>query len=207
VKPDGERAALWAAVEHALHPGSPSSELLIGIDPGPRPGYAVLSEDRCLAEGILENPEAAAQLGHHLGRRFPSRALRFRVGSGDRVSRDRVLNALVSLHHPVELVDERGTTPRGHRRPRDAIAARAIARGRGRPVRGPMTLSITPGDIANLQRVSREGSRGQFTIPKAEADRVLRGELTLPEALERGEQRYLRGRGPRGPPSDSSESS
>lgn len=205
VKRDGDRTALWAAVEHALHPGNPTSELLIGIDPGPRPGYAVLTEDRCLAEGILESPEAAAQLGHHLGRRFPSRDLRFRVGSGDRLARDRVLNALVALHHPVELVDERGTTPRGHRRPRDAIAARAIARSRGRPVRGRTTLSVTAGEIANLQRLSREGSRGKFTIPRAEADRVLRGELTLPEALARGERRYMKGRGP--PPSDSSEPS
>ena len=193
-KLDGDRTALWAAVEHALHPGNPASELLIGIDPGPRPGYAVFAEDRCLAEGILDSPEAAAQLGHHLGRRFPSRDLRFRVGSGDRVSRDRILNALVPLRHPVEVVDERGTTPRGHRRPRDAIAARLIARSGGRPVRGRTALSITPGDIANLQRLSREGSRGQFTIPRDEADRVLRGELTLPEALARGERRYLRGR-------------
>jgi len=207
VKSDGDRTALWAAVEHALHPGNPSSELLIGIDPGPRPGYAVIAEDRCLAEGILESPEAVAQLGHHLGRRFPSRDLRFRVGSGDRVSRDRILNALVPLRHPVEVVDESGTTPRGHRRPRDAIAARAIARSRGRPVHGKTRLSITPGDIANLQRVSREGSRGRFTIPRAEADRVLRGELTLPEALAQGEERYLRGRAHHPPPPDASESS
>jgi hypothetical protein len=207
VKRDGDRTALWAAVTHALHAGHAYSELLVGIDPGPRPGYAVLSEDRCLAEGVLDAPEAAAQLGHHLARRFPSHDLRFRVGSGDRVSRDRVVNALWPLRHPVELVDETGTTPRGHRRPRDAIAARAIAGARGRPVRGPVTLSITPGDIANLQRLSREGSRGKFTIPREEADRVLRGELTLPEALARGEQRYLKGRGPPRPSPDSSESS
>lgn len=195
VRADGDRTALWAAVEHSLHPSNPGSEIVIGIDPGPRPGYAVLAEDRCIASGVLDAPEDAARLGSHLGRRFPSREVRFRVGSGDRVARDRILNSLAPLRQPVEIVNERGTTPRGHRRPRDMIAARAIARGRGRPFRGTATISITSGDIANLQRLSREGSGGQFTIPRSEAGKVLRGELTLSEALARGERRYRHDRG------------
>ncbi|HEV2429630.1 MAG TPA: hypothetical protein VGV64_07295 [Thermoplasmata archaeon] len=192
VPPQGERTALWAAVEHALHPGSAASELVVGIDPGPRPGYAILSEDRTLGEGTLDRPEAVAQLARLITHRFAARAIRFRVGSGDRLARDRIVNALSGARRPIELVNESGTTPRGLRRPRDAIAARAIARTAGRPVRGPTPLSITPGDIANLQRLSREGSGGRFTIPRSEAGRVLRGEITLPEALARGDRRYRR---------------
>ncbi|MCI4360026.1 MAG: hypothetical protein L3J95_06420 [Thermoplasmata archaeon] len=193
VAPGNDRAALWAAVELALHPGDPGAEIVLGIDPGPTPGFAVLSEDRCLSEGILANPEAVAELARHLRHRLPTHSLRIRVGSGDRLSRDRILTALAPLHRVVEVVNEEGTTPRGHRRPRDAIAARAIARAGGRPVSVhlPALPTVTPGDIANLQRVSRERSGGQFTIPRAEAGRVLRGELTLSEALRQGEQRYF----------------
>lgn len=206
VAPGGDRAALWAAVEEALHPGSPEAEIFVGLDPGPRPGYALVSENRCLEEGILADPEAAAGLAKQVHHRFPSRRIRFRVGSGDSPSRDRILTALAGLRKAVEVVDEQGTTPRGHRRPRDAIAARAIARASGRavPTLASPTIQVTDGDIANLQRVSRERSGGKFTIPRGDAGRVLRGELTLSEALVQGERRYYRGRPdhPSGPASE-----
>ena len=192
VPPEGDRTGIWAEVESALQSNDVGAELVLGIDPGPRPGYALVEGSLSIAEGILAGPEDAARLGSHLRRRFPHRRLRFRVGAGDRLSRDRIVNALLPLRRPIELVDEQGTTPRGHRRPRDAAAARAIARGRGRAIVGRLPLTITPGEIANLQRVSREDSGGQFTIPRRVAEGVLRGDLTLLEALAEGERRYVR---------------
>ncbi|MCI4349160.1 MAG: hypothetical protein L3J93_02940 [Thermoplasmata archaeon] len=195
VTPDGDRTALWAAVEHALQIGQSSEAIVVGIDPGPRPGYAIFASGRCLVDGTLESPESTGHLGSSLRQRFPGKEILFRVGSQDRLARDRILRSLASLRKPIELVDESGTTPRGHRRPRDAIAARAIAHHRGKPYRvetlGP--VNVTAGDITNLQRVSREGSGGLFTIPKSEASRVLKGELTLSEALAESERRFRRG--------------
>ncbi|MCI4370709.1 MAG: hypothetical protein L3J81_05205, partial [Thermoplasmata archaeon] len=150
---DGDRTALLAAVRHALGVGRPNDELIVGIDPGPRPGFAVLAEGRTIAEGTLETPEAAGRLGSLLRHRFPGHPIRFRVGRGDHLARDRIVNSLVPLHRPVELVDERGTTPRGHRRPRDAAAAKAIARAEGEPVHGEATVRVTAGEVANLQRL------------------------------------------------------
>jgi hypothetical protein len=190
VSEDGDRTALLAAVRHALGVGRPDEELVVGIDPGPRPGYAVLAGDRPIEEGTLDTPEAVGRLGSLLHRRFPGHPIRFRVGRGDHVARDRIVNSLVPLRRPVELVDERGTTPRGHRRPRDAAAARAIARAAGDPVRGRATVRVTAGEVANLQRLSRLGSGGSFTIPRALAQRVLRGEISFPEAIAEGEARY-----------------
>jgi hypothetical protein len=188
---DGDRAAFWAAVNNALQPTNAESELVVGIDPGPRPGYAVVSEGVCLAQGTLDSPEATARFGSHLRRRFPGRALRFRVGGGDRASRDRILNALEPLRKPIEIVDEQGTTPRGRRRPRDAVAARAIAEVPGPMFRGLAKLTFTPGEVANLQRLSREGSGGQFTISRSQAGRVLRGEISFGDALAEAERRYV----------------
>jgi hypothetical protein len=190
IKDVGERGALLAAVNSALHATSSTGELVVGIDPGAQPGYAIVVEGITLALGTLESPEATARLGSQLRRRFPGREMRFRVGSGDPPSRDRILNALDPLRRPIEIVNERGTTPHGRRRPRDAEAARAIADGTGRPFHGRTALTFTPGEVSNLQRLSREGSGGQFTISRTQAGRVLRGEISFGQAITEAEQRY-----------------
>jgi hypothetical protein len=178
-----DRRALGAAVAHALEAGRPDGEMVVGIDPGPRPGYAILSGARCLGEGVLDSPEAAGTFAVQLRHRFPSSHLVFRVGLGDPPRRNRIVNALLAHHRPVELVDEHGTTPRGHRRPRDPAAARSIARGVGRSVSDRLPTTFTPGEVANLQRLSREGSAGLVTIPRTSAHRVLRGEISLADAV------------------------
>jgi len=183
VAEDGDRRALGAAVEHALEAGGPDGDLIVGIDPGPRPGYAVLAGATCIAEGILESPEAAGTFSSQLRHRFASRRVLFRVGMGDPPARNRIVNTLLAHHRAVELVDEQGTTPRGHRRPRDAAAARSIARGVGRSVRDHLPTTPTPGEIANVQRLSREGSGGLVTISRSSAHRVLRGEISMADAL------------------------
>lgn len=183
VAEDGDRRALGAAVEHALEGGEPEGDLVVGIDPGPRPGYAVFAGDTCIGEGILDSPEAAGTFSAHLRHRFASRRVLFRVGAGDPPRRNRVVNSLLSHHRAVELVDEQGTTPRGHRRPRDALAARSIARGVGRSVRDHLPTNPTPGEIADTQRLSREGSGGLVTISRSSAHRVLRGEISMADAV------------------------
>jgi hypothetical protein len=187
----GDRSVLWAAVEGALV-GVRTEELVVGIDPGPRPGFAVLSGNVALAQGNLESPEAVAMFGRQLQRRFPEATVVFRVGSGDRTARDRIVHVLWGLRRPVEVVDESGTTARGRPRPRDPASAERIARSRGQRVREPVSVRVTPGEVANLQRVSRQESGGHFTIPKALAVQVLEGRISLSDALREGERRYPR---------------
>lgn len=187
----GDRSVLWAAIEGALE-GVSIRDLVVGIDPGPRPGYAVLSGETSLAQGNLESPEAVAMFGRQLQRRFPEAEVVYRVGSGDHTARDRILRVLWELRRPVEMVDEAGTTQRGHPRPRDPASAERIARTRGQRVREQTSLRVTPGEISNLQRMSREESGGHFTIPKTLAVQVLEGRITFSEALREGERRYPR---------------
>lgn len=179
-----DRRALAAAVGNALSPSDRAGPLYVGIDPGPRPGFAILDGTTCLAEGNLDGPETAAAFAAQLRHRFEDRPIVFRVGSGAPWSRNRIVNGLLERHRSVELVDENGTTPRGRRRPRDAAAARKIGESPGTPVRGCLSTSATAGEIANLQRLSREDSGGRVTISRTSAHRVLRGEITLAQALE-----------------------
>jgi hypothetical protein len=183
VAEDGDRRALGAAVEHALEVGDPAQEIVVGIDPGPRPGYSIVVGETCIGEGNLESPESTAAFAGQLHHRFPSRPVVYRVGSGDPPARNRIVNALLTLRRPVEIVNEQGTTPRGRRRPRDALAARSIAGSRGDRVREPLASRITAGEIANLQRLSREGSGGRITISRSSAERVLSGRVSLAEAV------------------------
>ncbi len=192
----GDRRALGAAIAHALHAGGDDGELIVGVDPGPRPGYAIVAGEIALGEGVLEGPESIGVFAVQLRHRFPSRRVVYRVGSGDPRARNRIVNDLLSRRRNVELVDENGTTPPGRRRPRDAAAARRIARAPGTPVHEPLVAAITAGEIANVQRLSREGSGGRLTISRSSAHRVLCGEVTLAEAVDqaiaRGDRRLER---------------
>lgn len=192
-----DRRSLAAAIRHALEAADSAEAIIVGFDPGPRPGYSILAGSTVLGEGVLESPESAGTLATHLRHRFPARPVLFRVGRGDPPARNRIVNALLLHQRSVELVDEEGTTPRGHRRPRDAAAARVIARSRGRPVHDPLPLTFTPGDIANLQRLSREGSGGRLTISRSTAHRVLQGEISLADAVAEAMTRPARARAPR----------
>jgi len=196
VREGGDRRTLGAAVAHALGPGEVDEEIIVGIDPGPRPGYAILAGPTCIGEGNLESPEATGSFAAQLRHRFPGRNVLFRVGSGAPHARNRIVNSLLTHHRLVEVVDEEGTTPRGRRRPRDAAAARSIATTRGHAVRLPLPVTFTPGEVANLQRLSREGSGGRVTISRSSAHRVLSGELSLSEAVDQAVSR-LNGPAPR----------
>ncbi len=187
VGPEADRTAMWAAVEAALSPivGGRRGEIVVGIDPGPRPGFAILSDDRLLVEGVLDSPEAAGSLAESLAQGFPGRGLRFRIGSGDPPARNRAVAAIGPQRLPVELVDERGTTPRVARRRRDSAAARAIARLPGRRLGHLPRLTATLGAITDIQRLSRESSGGRISISRALAAQVWSGTLTIPQAIAR----------------------
>ncbi|MFG1530449.1 MAG: hypothetical protein AAFA34_04160 [Thermoplasmata archaeon] len=183
VRAETDRRALFATIVDDPDPDPRPDRIVVGIDPGPRPGYAVVSPRGCLARGCLENPESARGLVVGLRAEFVDRPIVYRVGMGDPVARNRVINGLLEAGATVEIAREEGTTPRGRRRPRDAEAALKIAQHPGRGVRGRFPVRATPGEVANLQRLSREGSGGRITISKEDARRVLEGNWSLSEAI------------------------
>jgi len=160
-------------------------ELVIGVDPGAEPGVALIGDGEVIDTRVARSPEAVADLVRTALLAFPAERVRLRVGHGDRTNRNRIINALAPLGLPVEIVDEKGTTPRVPSPTPDMDAAVEIARGRGVRAARYYAVEPTPGEVREIQRQSRLSSGGRVTISKDLARRVAKGELTLGDAIEK----------------------
>nr|WP_245188562.1 hypothetical protein [Halarchaeum rubridurum] len=178
--PDAPRAA----VEEALTLLRGGGRTVVGVDPGPRPGIAVLSGDLVVAVFHVPVEDAADVV---LAEIADAPDPLVRVGDGARRHGARIIDGLDDA--TVELVDETGTTPylgRGARGMDDVLAAVNIARLSGEVV-GERSFEPTAGELDVIKQRSRERSAENRTITEALARRVASGELTLDEALERHE--------------------
>lgn len=84
--------------------------LVIGIDPGPYPGLAVLADDilteayECASTGIM---------GREVGAIISSYSfndLEIKIGDGDAPNRDSIIKSLKAINLPVRIVDEKNTS-------------------------------------------------------------------------------------------------
>ncbi len=161
---------------------SPPDVLVVGVDPGPRPGCAFVSEGILMGkremESIAHALDEIVKLVNHL---LPAQVL-VRIGHGSPVHRDRLLNQVLSLGFHVEIVNEHRTSA-GQRRHAHGSAAVKIAMLSGKPVHEQRTVKPTTGELRNLQRISRQRSKGRLTISLETARRVSEGLLTMDEAL------------------------
>ncbi len=153
---------------------------VVGIDPGERPGVAVLSGDTVVAAFHVPAAEAAEVVAEEVDD-APNPLVR--IGDGARLVGARIVDSLPDV--PVELVDESGTTPylgTGTRGMGDVLAAVNIARISGETVES-RDVEPTAGEIQTIKNESRERSADNRTITESLARRVAFGELTLEEAL------------------------
>jgi hypothetical protein len=161
--------------------------LVIGIDPGRRPGIAVLAGDMVIAVyqvGVTDVEPTIRKVSHE----YHAAVSSIKIGSGARLMTAQIINTLLDGGFKVELVDETGTTPHVGKnihtsQVRDIIAAINIARLKGEPV-GKREIEPSKGEIRVIQESSRSLSEGRATIPKYLARRVARGEITIDEAIE-----------------------
>jgi len=183
--------SVGTAVEraHLLAKGQRCSygELVVGIDPGDKPGMAVLAGSRVVHASRLNSPEDVVRGLREVLRLYTCGRLLIRVGDGGGIYGQRLIRALQeNFCFEIELVDEHATTPSvGSSSPelRDVIAAVNIAMKRGRVLKRRLEVSPTMGEIKNIQRESRQMS-GNITISRELACRVARGELSLERAIE-----------------------
>jgi hypothetical protein len=162
--------------------------VFIGIDPGDRPGIAVVGDNILLQKMQSNAPEGVVSEIRRLVKVYPSKELCIRIGHGSMITRNRIINSLIPLNIPIEIVDETRTTPTQQkgRSERDLKAAAAIAllSGGGR-VQQSLPLELTRGAIRNVQRRSRQLTEGRFTISEKTALQVLKGEISLLEAIDK----------------------
>ncbi len=162
---------------------------VVGIDPGERPGVALLADGRVLRLVHATSPETVRDAVEHAMQTVPADTFIIRIGNGAPTFRDRILHALEDLPVAFELVDETRSTPSAPRGAahRDTAAATSIALTAGTPM-GPADMRpVRPseGELRDIQRKSRLASEGQVTISRALARYVALGHFTLGEAVDR----------------------
>ena len=158
-------------------------ELIVGIDPGAKPGIAIVGDGLILETRQASSPEEVADLMKEIAASYPADRIGLRIGHGDPTNRNRIINSLSSQRYDIQIVDESRTTRRSNTP--DQEAAMGIAFMKGHPAKRKYTISPTPGEIRDIQTRSRGESGGEITISKSLAVLVARGEITLEEAISR----------------------
>lgn len=153
---------------------------IVGIDPGDRPGVAVLAGDDVVAAFQVPLGEVPELVRREVGDAVDPIV---RIGDGARLRGATLVEDLDDVR--VELVDESGSTPHlgaGTRGMGDVLAAVNIARREGEPVEG-REIEPTAGEIQVIKTAARERSPENRAIPEGLARRVAKGDLTLDDAL------------------------
>ncbi|MCD6275248.1 MAG: hypothetical protein J7J42_00685, partial [Thermoplasmata archaeon] len=156
--------------------------VIVGIDPGPKPGIAVVGDGNFVEEVQLSDVEEVRSYIDKVYEGYRADSFIVRIGDGDLVNRNRIINALVDDYR-VELVDERNTSESINNK--DIESAKVIAFTRGKRVRKKLNLIIREGYLRDIQRRSRIESHGEITISRSLAREVALGNLSLEEAIER----------------------
>ena len=170
-----------------LDPG-PFRMCIIGIDPGERPGVAVLADGRVLRLVHVRSPEAVHEVVRSALSTIPAARFVLRVGNGAPTFRDRILATLGGFDAALELVDETRSTPADYHGPaeRDTGAATNIALTPGVPLALSDLRPARPtvGELRDIQRKSRVHSQGALTITRSLARNVALGHITLDQAVD-----------------------
>lgn len=161
--------------------------LVIGIDPGVRPGLAFVAGGNVIYTTQVGSPEDVEPVLRNMLPLYPAGEVVVRIGHGDPTNRNRIINTLSSLDLAIEIVDEHSTTKRTDFP--DISAAINIAMSQGHPVTPPLDVTPTNGELRNLQSKSRDLSGGRVTISTHLAERVAKGQMSLEDAIRLQEGR------------------
>lgn len=175
--PGEARMAIDEALARLRGPGD---RLVVGIDPGDRPGIAVLAGQDVVAAFQVPLARVAEVVEREIeGAPDPV----VRLGDGARLEGARIVEDLPDVR--IELVDETSTTPhlgQGARGAGDLLAAANIARREGEPIER-RSVEPTAGELQRIKTASRERSAENRAIDEALARRVASGEISIEDAL------------------------
>ena len=173
---------------HILRGGGDAKDIFIGVDPGEYPGVALLYGEKVIQTWCADSIDKAIVIINDIVAEQRGKGrLTIRIGHGSLACRDRILGSLVKLKVPIEIVDETSTTPqRGlSRLERNERAAVRIGSTPGKKLESyRRTRKPTKGEIREIQARSRILSGGKITISEELAKKVLKGEITIEEAIK-----------------------
>ncbi len=181
----GDAERIRPAIEEALSIlRGGDDRLVIGVDPGTRPGIVVTVGGTVTAAFQVPLAAAVDRIREEVEDAADPLV---RIGDGARLQGAQIVNDLPDV--AVELVDETGTTPylgAGARGMGDVLAATNIARLEGERI-DSIEIDPTEGELQRIKNESRRRSAGGRTISEPLARRVAHGELTVDEALSEHE--------------------
>lgn len=181
----GDAKQIRPAIEEALSIlRGGDDRLVIGVDPGTRPGIVVTVGGTVTAAFQVPLAAAVDRIREEVEDAADPLV---RIGDGARLQGAQIVNDLPDV--AVELVDETGTTPylgAGARGMGDVLAATNIARLEGERI-DSIEIDPTDGELQRIKNESRRRSAGGRTISEPLARRVAHGELTVEEALSEHE--------------------
>ena len=167
---------------HMLRGIDEYNHLVIGIDPGKRPGIAVIADGAITNTHQASSPERVMHYVTQILSTYPSKRVTIRVGHGAPTQRNRIINMLLEIGQRIEIVDETNTSERAE--DSDIRAAITIAISQGYLVTHKFEITPTDGELKNIQRMSRLESGGMVTISRELAKRVALGEISLKAAID-----------------------
>jgi hypothetical protein len=71
------------------------SKISIGIDPGERPGIAIMCDDILLQKIQVDSPEKVVGAVKRFLKCYPSKETYIRIGHGSVINRNRIINSLI----------------------------------------------------------------------------------------------------------------
>lgn len=154
-------------------------EIVIGIDPGPRPGIAVFGDEREIYSCIAESPEKAAAFVKKITEMYEHESCVIRIGDGAKVYRNRIINRLLPLR--IEIVDERRTSGM------HMESAKKIAFLNGTVIKEEIRQEFEEGELKEIQNESR--SISGITISKELAKEVAEGKIDMKKAIKKQNKR------------------
>ncbi|MEW5760812.1 MAG: hypothetical protein AB1779_08610 [Candidatus Thermoplasmatota archaeon] len=153
------------------------NEIVIGIDPGRRPGVAIFGDMELVCAKQTYSIEGCVGFVKMALKIYKSKKITIKIGHGDRKNRNRIIR-LLGKEAPIEVVNETRTTQ--HETDVKAAINIALCPGIGLKKREE---KLTLREIRNIQMESRRESNGEVTISKALAEKVGKGEITMEEAI------------------------
>ena len=176
---------------------NPIEKLIIGIDPGTKPGLVAIGDKTIIYKKQLKTPEQATTTIQKILKRYKAEKTLIKVGSGGGTYQTRILKTLQdNFNIPIEIVDEISTTPNYKKNPlqkqmiKDIAAAINIALKEGHTLKKQINIKPKKGEIKNIQKESRKKSQ-DITISATLAEKVIKGEISLNEAIKKQRQKTI----------------